>query len=266
MWPPPAVRHSWAAWAACCLLCSTVAGVEVSRSLLGLGCGAAADPAVALLPFCLQLLMRRCAGRRSGMRGVPCPSRWSLPAPAPPTPGAGFTPQYTEMAELQNKYNKQGLEVLAFPCNQVRGELGAGGQRSSARGGQRLSAHVQSPLPGCVAVGQRMGQVAVIGCMPLTLPVGAWTVPAWAPTGPPPHLPPSCAQFGAQEPGSNSEIKSFAERKGFKGPMVRVGQRWWDAARWLQEPAPMQLSLAGPPSCLSSWPSLHRLHKCLPVS
>lgn len=31
---------------------------------------------------------------------------------------------------------------------------------------------------------------------------------------------PLCApQFGAQEPGSNSEIKSFAERKGFKGPM-----------------------------------------------
>ncbi|PRW33989.1 glutathione peroxidase [Chlorella sorokiniana] len=55
----------------------------------------------------------------------------------------GFTPQYTEMTELQNKYNGQGLEVLAFPCN----------------------------------------------------------------------------QFGAQEPGSNSEIKSFAERKGFKGPM-----------------------------------------------
>lgn len=26
-------------------------------------------------------------------------------------------------------------------------------------------------------------------------------------------------QFGSQEPGSNSEIKSFAERKGFKGPM-----------------------------------------------
>ena len=26
--------------------------------------------------------------------------------------------------------------------------------------------------------------------------------------------------FGGQEPGSNSEIKSFAERKGFKGPMV----------------------------------------------
>ncbi|KAL4436645.1 hypothetical protein ABPG75_003784 [Micractinium tetrahymenae] len=55
----------------------------------------------------------------------------------------GFTPQYTEMTELYNKYSRQGLEVLAFPCN----------------------------------------------------------------------------QFGAQEPGSNSEIKSFAERKGFKGPM-----------------------------------------------
>jgi len=37
---------------------------------------------------------------------------------------AGFTPQYTEMAELQNKYNRQGLEVLAFPCNQVRGGVG----------------------------------------------------------------------------------------------------------------------------------------------
>ncbi|KAI3426070.1 hypothetical protein D9Q98_008038 [Chlorella vulgaris] len=55
----------------------------------------------------------------------------------------GFTPQYTEMTELYNKYNKQGLEILAFPCN----------------------------------------------------------------------------QFGSQEPGSNSEIKSFAERKGFKGPI-----------------------------------------------
>ncbi|EFN52049.1 hypothetical protein CHLNCDRAFT_49115 [Chlorella variabilis] len=55
----------------------------------------------------------------------------------------GFTPQYTEMTELYNKYAAKGLEVLAFPCN----------------------------------------------------------------------------QFGSQEPGSNSEIKSFAERKGFKGPM-----------------------------------------------
>jgi glutathione peroxidase len=28
-----------------------------------------------------------------------------------------------------------------------------------------------------------------------------------------------CNQFGGQEPGSNPEIKAFAERKGFKGPM-----------------------------------------------
>jgi glutathione peroxidase len=55
----------------------------------------------------------------------------------------GFTPQYTEMSELYNKYARDGLEVLAFPCN----------------------------------------------------------------------------QFGGQEPGSNPEIKAFAERKGFKGPM-----------------------------------------------
>lgn len=32
---------------------------------------------------------------------------------------AGFTPQYTEMTELYNKYAAKGLEVLAFPCNQV---------------------------------------------------------------------------------------------------------------------------------------------------
>ena len=35
----------------------------------------------------------------------------------------------------------------------------------------------------------------------------------------PPTPTPVPTQFGAQEPGSNSEIKSFAERKGFKGPM-----------------------------------------------
>lgn len=47
-----------------------------------------------------------------------CPSLW-----------AGFTPQYTEMTELYNKYSKQGLEVLAFPCNQVGLEGGRGAGR-----------------------------------------------------------------------------------------------------------------------------------------
>lgn len=30
----------------------------------------------------------------------------------------GFTPQYQELEELYQKYHHQGLEILAFPCNQ----------------------------------------------------------------------------------------------------------------------------------------------------
>ena len=32
--------------------------------------------------------------------------------------GCGFTPQYKGLQELYNKYQKQGFEVLDFPCNQ----------------------------------------------------------------------------------------------------------------------------------------------------
>jgi glutathione peroxidase len=30
----------------------------------------------------------------------------------------GFTPQYTELEEIYRQYKDQGLEILAFPCNQ----------------------------------------------------------------------------------------------------------------------------------------------------
>ena len=30
----------------------------------------------------------------------------------------GFTPQYDELENLYSKYNKDGFEVLDFPCNQ----------------------------------------------------------------------------------------------------------------------------------------------------
>jgi glutathione peroxidase len=30
----------------------------------------------------------------------------------------GFTPQYTELEEIYRTYKDQGLEILAFPCNQ----------------------------------------------------------------------------------------------------------------------------------------------------
>ncbi len=32
--------------------------------------------------------------------------------------GCGFTPQYTPLQEMYNKYHDQGLEILDFPCNQ----------------------------------------------------------------------------------------------------------------------------------------------------
>lgn len=32
--------------------------------------------------------------------------------------GCGFTPQYTGLQELYNKYKNQGFEILDFPCNQ----------------------------------------------------------------------------------------------------------------------------------------------------
>ena len=32
--------------------------------------------------------------------------------------GCGFTPQYKGLQELYDKYNKQGFEILDFPCNQ----------------------------------------------------------------------------------------------------------------------------------------------------
>ncbi|MBO5274771.1 MAG: glutathione peroxidase [Clostridia bacterium] len=32
--------------------------------------------------------------------------------------GCGFTPQYDELQDIYEEYNKDGLEILDFPCNQ----------------------------------------------------------------------------------------------------------------------------------------------------
>ncbi|MBU1436914.1 MAG: glutathione peroxidase [Gammaproteobacteria bacterium] len=34
----------------------------------------------------------------------------------------GFTPQYQELEQLHQHYHSQGLEILAFPCNQFGGQ------------------------------------------------------------------------------------------------------------------------------------------------
>lgn len=38
-----------------------------------------------------------------------------------PHPG-GFTPQYSELQQLQDAYGAKGFTVLAFPCNQFGGQ------------------------------------------------------------------------------------------------------------------------------------------------
>ena len=104
------------------------------------------------------------------------------------------------MTELQNKYNGQGLEVLAFPCNQVRRPVVVG-----------RSAHTCAAACPRLLLFWRAAMLASCCARNCCAPASRLRPPA------------RCAlvQFGAQEPGSNSEIKSFAERKGFKGPMVR---------------------------------------------
>ena len=32
--------------------------------------------------------------------------------------GCGFTPQYTDLQKIYDKYHEEGLEILDFPCNQ----------------------------------------------------------------------------------------------------------------------------------------------------
>ena len=34
----------------------------------------------------------------------------------------GFTPQYQDLEKLHQQYHQQGLEILAFPCNQFGGQ------------------------------------------------------------------------------------------------------------------------------------------------
>ena len=34
----------------------------------------------------------------------------------------GLTPQYEQLQQLHEKYNKQGLAVIGFPCNQFGGQ------------------------------------------------------------------------------------------------------------------------------------------------
>ena len=36
--------------------------------------------------------------------------------------GCGFTPQYSGLQKLYDKYNAQGFEILDFPCNQFAGQ------------------------------------------------------------------------------------------------------------------------------------------------
>ena len=127
----------------------------------------------------------------------------------------GFTPQYDEMTELYNKYGRQGLEVLAFPCNQVCWRRSSSVWRGRGDVCVCLEGGVNEPHQVSwlhFAAGTHASTLTYTRVHP---PPHHLTSAAT----PPPRPTPVPTQFGAQEPGSNSEIKSFAERKGFKGPM-----------------------------------------------
>lgn len=146
----------------------------------------------------------------------------------------GFTPQYTEMAG-ERRAAAPARAALASAgawsrgrgaCNAGRCQCSAAARRSACRRcctGRGCTAGPASPLltpahtpPPCTPA-ELQNKYGGKGLEILAFP---------------------CNQFGAQEPGSNSEVKSFAERKGFKGPMfAKVGGVGWGGCAW--QPSPL---------------------------
>jgi glutathione peroxidase len=56
----------------------------------------------------------------------------------------GFTPQYTGLEALYNKYHEKGLEILAFPCNQFGSQ--EPGNEEEIKNFCELNYHVTFPL------------------------------------------------------------------------------------------------------------------------
>lgn len=56
----------------------------------------------------------------------------------------GFTPQYQGLQSLYEKYQKQGLEIIAFPCNQFREQ--EKGDDSEIKNFCDLNFNIQFPL------------------------------------------------------------------------------------------------------------------------
>lgn len=71
----------------------------------------------------------------------------------------GFTPQYTELAELYNKYKSKGLVVLGAPCNQFGSQVGARNVRTAHCGTPpKDSAACTATLPCNTAPGALRGR------------------------------------------------------------------------------------------------------------
>jgi glutathione peroxidase len=56
----------------------------------------------------------------------------------------GFTPQYTGLEALYNKYHEKGLEILAFPCNQFGSQ--EPGNEAEIKSFCELNYHTTFPL------------------------------------------------------------------------------------------------------------------------
>ena len=126
----------------------------------------------------------------------------------------GFTPQYKDLAELDSRYRSKGLVILGFPCNQV-GHICISCDRSAATAlpkaanasllrylAETLSQHPssQTPLHKAMLLTEIVYSMALRMCF----------LEARS----------AVLQFGGQEPGSNAEVKKFAQARGAKFPIM----------------------------------------------
>lgn len=114
----------------------------------------------------------------------------------------GFTPQYKELAALYDKYSSQGLVILGFPCNQV----------------SLIPLFLDLIISRIIRM---LFNLSEQGCQEFwskTLCTALSISTGKGKAGLPLVL--CYLQFGGQEPGTNDQVKKFAQDRGAKFPIM----------------------------------------------
>lgn len=126
----------------------------------------------------------------------------------------GFTPQYKELAALYDKYSSQGFVILGFPCNQVGTAprlylfpLLFSGMICASNPFRAVIA-----IRAVYAIDVKAREVHTI--LQLQPKPACWFVVMMTN----PCM--SVGQFGGQEPGSDAQVKKFAQDRGAKFPIM----------------------------------------------